>query len=238
MPDLHALAGAYVADALDAAERRAFEAHLADCVDCSAEVTGLREALGELSDSIATPPPPQLRNSVLAAIGKEPAPVQTVTALRSRSAKRWLWPATAAACAVIAAVGIGWGVQQHSEASRSADRLSSITGVLTGVGTHTVTGPIGTNGHVTIVYSKNDEKLLLIGRGISAPPRGKTYQLWMISPQGAATSAGVFAPDADGKVLLMASGDLAGTTQMGVSIEPEGGSAQPTVGSIIATMAL
>ena len=38
MSDIHALSGAYAVDALDDLERAAFERHLADCADCRAEV--------------------------------------------------------------------------------------------------------------------------------------------------------------------------------------------------------
>ncbi|PRZ44064.1 anti-sigma-K factor RskA [Antricoccus suffuscus] len=247
MPDLHDFTGAYVVDALDEDERASFEAHLENCPDCVAEVRSLRDALGELSDSTAVAPPPELRASVLGAITheaqpqsvtQEPSLPDNVTPLRARPSRRWLWPATAAACAVIAIGGTGWGFAQHRDATKNADRISAITTVLGGSDTVTVSGPIGSSGNASIVYSKAEQKLLLIGNDIPAPPDHKTYQLWMISPQGAATSAGTFAPDSGGHVLLQASGDVAGTAQMGISVEPAGGSAQPTKGAILAVMPL
>ncbi len=236
--ELHDLTGAYVVDALDRDERASFEEHLETCPDCAAEVRSLREAVGELSQSTAVAPPPELRARVLSAISQSPALPQNVTPLRSRSAKRWVWPVAAAACAVIAIGGTSWGFVQHREATQNADRVAAITTVLGGPDTVTVTGQIGEYGNATIVYSKSTEKLLLIGHDIPPPSADKTYQLWMISPQGAATSAGVFAPDSRGNVLLQASGDLAGTAQMGISVEPSGGSAQPTKGAILAVMPL
>lgn len=238
MSVLHSFTGAYVVDALDEEERVSFEAHLQACPDCSAEVVSLRDALGELSHSTAVEPPPELRASVLGAIAQTPSLPQNVTRLRPRSSKRWVWPVAAAACAVIAVAGTGWGVAQHNEATQNAERISAITTVLGGSDTVTVNGQIGESGNATIVYSKSTQKLLLIGHDIPAPSADKTYQLWMISPQGAATSAGIFAPDSRGNVLLQASGDLAGTSQMGISVEPAGGSAQPTKNAILAVMPL
>ena len=65
---LHALSGAYAVDALDDAERAAFERHLAQCVDCQQEVASLREATALMADEAALTPPPELRASVLAGI--------------------------------------------------------------------------------------------------------------------------------------------------------------------------
>jgi anti-sigma-K factor RskA len=87
-----------------------------------------------------------------------------------------------------------------------------------------------------LVYSKAQGKVVLVAHGLPVPPSGKTYQLWMISSQNVATSAGTFAPDGSGNVTKDASGNLASTARMGVSVEPVGGSVKPTPGAIIATM--
>ena len=65
---VHALSGAYVVDALDDDERRLFEQHLPECVDCQHEVASLREAAALMADDAALTPPPSLRDSVLAGI--------------------------------------------------------------------------------------------------------------------------------------------------------------------------
>ena len=56
-PDLHHLSGAYAADALDAAEREAFEGHLATCADCRAEVAELSAAAHSLTALTETTSP-------------------------------------------------------------------------------------------------------------------------------------------------------------------------------------
>ncbi|MBV9832170.1 MAG: zf-HC2 domain-containing protein, partial [Marmoricola sp.] len=65
---VHALSGAYVVDALDDAERAAFEEHLPGCADCTAEVASLREAASLLAEDAALTPPESLRAGVLAGI--------------------------------------------------------------------------------------------------------------------------------------------------------------------------
>ena len=68
----HEDAGAYVLDAMDPRERRAFEAHLAECAACQRDVREFRETLSGLKELVGQPPPPTLRASVLAAIQNVP----------------------------------------------------------------------------------------------------------------------------------------------------------------------
>jgi anti-sigma factor RsiW len=68
--DIHALSGAYAVDALDDAERAAFEEHLAVCPACQNEVASLREGAALLAETETTlaQPAPELRERVLAGI--------------------------------------------------------------------------------------------------------------------------------------------------------------------------
>lgn len=75
--DPHSLAAPYALDALERAERIRFERHLARCARCAAEVRALSEDAVRLAWSAAAPPPPGLRDRVLAAVRdtpQEPAP--------------------------------------------------------------------------------------------------------------------------------------------------------------------
>jgi anti-sigma-K factor RskA len=236
--ELSTLAGAYAVDALDETERAEFEEHLADCADCAAEVTSLRAAVAELSHPTATPAPPGLRADLLAEIGRiRPLPPRAgVTSLRRRLPRRF-WPALAAACALIAVLATGWGVQQHRQLT-AAQRSGGLSAVFDSPDVTATTVALARTGHATLIYSKAKQQLLLVGQHVPAPPNGKTYQLWMLGPSGGATSGGLFRPDADGNVLVQASGDLAHTAQMGISVEATGGAAQPTPGAIIADVAI
>jgi anti-sigma-K factor RskA len=62
-------AAAYALGALDAAERAAFEAHLASCAECSADVRQLRLAGGALAYAVPqVSPPPSLRARIMAEV--------------------------------------------------------------------------------------------------------------------------------------------------------------------------
>jgi anti-sigma-K factor RskA len=63
--DIHSLVGAYAVDAVDDAERRRFEEHLATCAECRAEVESLRAAAGHVAALADTPPPPSLKAALM-----------------------------------------------------------------------------------------------------------------------------------------------------------------------------
>jgi anti-sigma-K factor RskA len=236
---LNALAGAYALDALDEDERTIFEEHLKSCADCVEEVRGMRSTAAELSHAVATTPPPELRASVLGAISQVrpwPPIVDNVLPIRRSRTSRIFWPAIAAACALIAVVSAGWGFQQHRDATRK--QVASATCSVLGARDATATNGVVGSGQATLVYSKSAHCMALLARGIPQPASGKTYQLWAITADGNAMSAGLFAPDANGDVVLNGPGDLSTATRMGISVEPTGGSAKPTPGAIIATMAI
>lgn len=77
MSDLHDAVGSYVVHALDDLERREFEDHLATCGTCRRDVDQFSEVTAQLADSLATPPPPELRSAILrriTSVSQLPAP--------------------------------------------------------------------------------------------------------------------------------------------------------------------
>lgn len=237
--ELSALVGAYALDALDEPERALFEAHLADCPDCTEEVASLRAAAAELSSTTTTPPPPALREELLSAISLvRPLPPRAGTVTALRVPRRRLWPAVAAACALIAVATTGWGVQEHRQLTGHRVSPNALSSVFDSRDLTTATISLGSTGHATLIYSKAKHRLVLVGQDIPTPPEGKTYQLWMLGPNGNATSGGLFRPDPNGTVLVQASGDLAHTAQMGISVERAGGATRPSPGAIVADISI
>ena len=84
--DLHEQVAAYALDALDGDERRAFEAHLAGCERCRADLAGLTETAGTLGLAAdAAEPPNGLRDRLLAAAREEgPSNVVAIASHRRR----------------------------------------------------------------------------------------------------------------------------------------------------------
>src|SRR5439155_7194602 len=99
---VHDLTAAYALDALEPAEAREYEEHLATCKTCQEELARLSGAAGALAFAVESPvPPPELRQRLLdAAVGER----ENVVPLRPR----WTWPAKVArAAAACLAVGPG-----------------------------------------------------------------------------------------------------------------------------------
>src|SRR2546422_10892964 len=72
--ELREQAGLYVLGALTPAEQAAFEAHLATCGECAAEVRTLSSVAGALAHAVPqSEPSPALRARVLAAVGASPS---------------------------------------------------------------------------------------------------------------------------------------------------------------------
>lgn len=67
--DIHSLVGAYAVDAVDQSERARFEAHLATCAECRAEVDSLRGAATSLAAIADTPAPASLKAALMRDIG-------------------------------------------------------------------------------------------------------------------------------------------------------------------------
>jgi anti-sigma factor RsiW len=70
--DQHDDSGAYVLDAMGPQERRAFEAHLRECAVCQRNVREFRETLSGMKELVGQPPPPTLRDTILATIRNVP----------------------------------------------------------------------------------------------------------------------------------------------------------------------
>jgi anti-sigma-K factor RskA len=62
--------------------------------------------------------------------------------------------------------------------------------------------------------------------GMARPPGGKVYQLWF-DDGGTMRSAGLMDPDRSDQAVLMRGG-VARASGMGITVEPDGGSKQPT----------
>jgi len=79
-----------------------------------------------------------------------------------------------------------------------------------------------------IADPKNNSAVLVIS-GLDQLEAGKTYQVWLIDASGA-KSAGLLSVDTKGQAVLIVTSDatIGSFRSLGISVEPEGGSQQPT----------
>jgi anti-sigma-K factor RskA len=233
-PDIHTLTGAYAADALPEDERRFFEEHLAVCEACAQEVAELQATAARLGAASYEPPPPALKDAVLAEIDQvrqEPprTPAADTAAATTHRRGRWTSLAMPAAAAVAVAV-LGLGVVVANLSSRLSEvetQATQLTEVLAASDARIVEadGPEGSRARVVVSASRGEAVFLVSGMGPA--PHQHTYELWLIDDTGA-TPAGLFDVDDRGRATRVMTGDLDGTLAIGVTVEPEGGSPQPT----------
>ena len=78
----------------------------------------------------------------------------------------------------------------------------------------------------TMVRSDDLHKAVIVTSGMAAAPQGKVYQLWLQEPDGHMAPAGLMPPGPDHVVVL--DGDASTATGAGITVEPSGGSDQPS----------
>lgn len=251
--DPHGDAELYAADALEPDERAAFEQHLADCPDCVQTVVALQSMTASLSEMVAVQPPTALRAAVLHAIATTPqadsangtdaveavatttgARVAPPTRLSPADRRRWLRPASlVAAAAVLVALGcLGWALNSQHQANVAQGRQQELTRLLAAGDVRTVTGNPVTGGRATLVLSRSQGEAVLVVSGLPSPPAGKVYELWRVDRS--AHPAGTFRPTASGQTVVTLPASVAGAQQVAMTVEPAGGSAQPTTKPVLA----
>ncbi|WP_020385206.1 anti-sigma factor [Kribbella catacumbae] len=234
--EFHTLTGPYVLDALGPDEQAAFEQHLAGCPECIVEVAELREATTKLSAEVAMAPPPKLKADVMAAISQvqqlppldlEPAAGAPVTVLQPRRFTRRSALALAAAALAVATSG-GIAIDQYRSNTATQQRNDQIAAVLAEPDARTVHGAVTGGGQATVVASNRKDAAIVVLRDLRQLPADQTYQLWLIDPSKTAHSIGLAGHATHDQTTIIASG-VTGKVAFGLTVEPAGGSAKPTM---------
>jgi anti-sigma-K factor RskA len=222
--DVKALAAPYVLGGLEPDEKDAFEAHLATCGECTAEVQSLRRTADALAYAVPQrTPPAELRERVLGSFKKAQAPAAVARPVRSEM-RSW-WP-LAASLILVAAVGayavrlqMRVGDLQSSVAVLAAPDLVRID--LAGQ----PTAP-GSSGRALWSRARG---MVFATSNLPAAPAGKVYQVWVVTA-GAPISAGLVVPDpaGGGMTYLYTPPDIPPPTAIAVTLEPAGGVPAPT----------
>lgn len=231
--ELLELAVPYALDAVSDGERDAIESRLVSASVPVAdafydEVRAVRETMAALSATDAEDPPAALRERILAAAAADN--VRTLPTAR----RRWRTTVLSAAAAVAvgaAAVGIGLSLRPTPPAPQStAQQVFSAPDV------HTVYGAIPAGGTATVVFSRDRNAGVLVMNDVPPPSPGTVYQMWLVSPEGA-TSAGTMDDKAVSPSTTAVLDNLGASTKLRFTVEPGGGSTQPT-GQVIAELPL
>jgi anti-sigma-K factor RskA len=239
--ELHTLTGSYAVDALPDAEFEKFERHLRRCPSCAAEVRGLRETSARLALAAAGPPPAGLRERVLAAAEqtRQLPPLTEERPVHRRRARRapraWIPRLSVAVAAVSVAVAVTLGITQattQNQLNRANAHNRAIAGVLAAPDAQIRTKNTSVGGYVTAVVAPRERDMVITASGLPRLSGSRVYELWMMGPAGARPSGLLGAPQNGQSPPVLASGLTAGV-RLGVTIEPAGGTQQPTTSPIL-----
>ncbi|MBV8820095.1 MAG: anti-sigma factor [Acidobacteriaceae bacterium] len=230
----------YAFGVLDEDEKTEIEEHLArKCPECEA---GVRQALA-MSSMLAMMPdqvaaPKRLRTRVLASVGGQP----------KRDAW-WIWAlAAVSACLLIGVVLLGVDRTRANQeiallqgelrqSGTELTRLNAMLEMLNQPETRQVVFGQGTpqppQGRIFVNARRG---VLLIASHLPVPPRGRTYEMWLVPKSGAPIPAGLFLSNTQGDALYLRTEavDVSNTKAVAVTLEPEAGSAVPTMPLVFA----
>jgi len=262
-------AAAYALGALTPDERALFEAHLADCALCAAEVRTFVPVVTTLAiTNPAVAPSPTVRDRLLAAIRQPQSTIgqrsgqRLVQDVQAGSLERTRGSGSrlsqyAMAASVVLAVGAGAYAAQLrgrvttlearlrettlradtnerlvADARRSAGEAQRTVLVLAAPDLARIDlagQPAAPQASARAFWSRS-RGLVFTASNLPAPPRGRAYQLWVLTAQPAPINAGMLKLDANGRATAMIDTppDLPKPVAMAVTLEPEAGVPSPT----------
>ena len=226
---------AYLLGALPVDEHAAYEAHLAECPECRHEVDHLAPAVHVLPSSVEPlAPPASLRARIMAEVEREAELLAAAGPQADRPPPRsrrrsWALPrlprpalARIAVAATLLAVGVAGGLAAAG---------------LVGDDAHTVVATVDerrASGAEVEIEVADGDSVMLVARGLPAPPRDRVYQVWLKRPgQPPEPTSALFAPSSDGTATATVPGSVDDVEQVLVTDEPTGGSDVPTTDPLL-----
>ena len=222
--DLHTLSGAYALNALSAEEADQFRRHLEACPACSLEVRELQQAAADMGAAQSATPPTQLRRRVLTAVEQTPQmPPRgrgNVVELRRNPWSTRLLVAAAAAL-LVGAVAVGVS-QLGGDEEQQTFLAQEVVQVFEAEDANTATMETENGGVISVATSPSRGEMAVDTDELPPLDEGQVYQLWAI--QGDTISPVGVLERERGAAMDMPAPDI----EVAITIEPEGGSEQPT----------
>jgi anti-sigma-K factor RskA len=145
-----------------------------------------------------------------------------------RAPRRTLWRGLVAAATALVLAVAGFTVWRTANTDPNQTIADQ---VLAAADATTVTHNLPGGAQAKVVRSASLHKAVLVTKDMPAAPNGKVYQLWLEDPTGHMASAGLMPPGTDQVVIL--DGDASKATGAGITVEPAGGSGQPTSAPVV-----
>lgn len=238
--ELRELLPAWALDAVTPEEAAAVDRAVAADPALAEEARALREVAAHLATGAGEAPPAALRGDVLDLVARTPQDGAgstgerdgvVVDLARERTRRRGRWLVAAVALAAAAVPGV-IAVQQYERASRAEEQLTTVAEALAEPGAQLLAADVVGGGRAVAVVGADTS--VFSARDLPALTSDEVYQLWVVD-DGGARSAGV---------LTVASGrasaelaDLPDGATIAMTVEPAGGSTQPTTDPVVALAA-
>jgi hypothetical protein len=197
--------------------------HLArKCHNCVPGITSAMATVAAMSGAVnASHPPHRLRKRVLASIEREP---------RGRLASFLPWAIVAALSIALISIGIS-GRRETGDTSKLQQALS----ILNDPATRDVSFGQSEKPSRGRVFVSPGKGVVFIGANLPRLGSDKTFELWVIPAKGNPVPAGLFVSQSDASAVYVHSGAIENATAIAVTVEPSGGSTQPTTTPFIVT---
>lgn len=223
---IESLIAAYAMGAVPEEEIPAIRAHILSCEACFAEAESYTEALAALATSVAPASVPEdFADRVLTKARGE-----SVSPARGTGARRRFWRALAPVVAVVATIFLlGTTVALLRATDRQREYQKVVASLVRDPDAFSLEGP----GGAEAMLASSDGGLVLVAVDLGEAPRGRDYQLWLI--KDGVPTPGVTFDVTESVVVVESDEDLNAYEGAAITVEPDGGSRQPTTEPVLST---
>jgi anti-sigma-K factor RskA len=151
---------------------------------------------------------------------------------KRRTAQPWFRQPVGIAASFLLLLALSLGVfatAQNQRADRAEQTAAHIAAVATDPNRAYFSHELSSGGTGTVVVA--GDRAIFRATGVTSLPGSHTYQLWIIDNKGA-HSAGVLGPAKHGDIQQFVTG-VKPTDQIGLTVEPKGGSKAPTTPPVV-----
>lgn len=225
--DLHTLSGAYALNALSPEEAEQFRRHLDECPSCAQEVLELQQAAARMGSSEAVEPPAHLRAKVLAAVDRTPQSPPRGGNVVQMPRRTWGSRLLVAAAAAVLVVGGAIGISQLQDDEPDVQLAEGVVRVFEANDANTATMATENGGRISVATSPALGQMAVDTDELPELDDEHVYQLWAIRGESVAP-VGILERE-KGAAMPMPGPD----TEVAITVEPAGGSQQPTTAPIM-----
>jgi anti-sigma-K factor RskA len=217
--------GAFALASAEDPERAEILAHLhRHCPECVAGVRSALATVAAMSGAVQIADPPKhLRKRLVAMVSPVPS--------RRRFAVWFPWAVAAVLALVLLSVSIPARFRNPNNTATAQARFDEVLSILKDPVTKDVAfGDPTARGRFFVSSNKG---VVFIAAHLPKLQAGRTFEMWLIPASGKPVPAGTFDALGDSTAVYVRPGPVVNAAAMAISVEPAGGSAQPTTTPIV-----